>query len=130
MQNFIPYNIRVMTHASSQKLMPAPVATPGPRMVEGTPFASFQAHMLSFRDRVATMLDQSSAGSGLDISDIHTPVSQPYRGTWSLCFSDLFLLDCSYFESTVKASLVCGDSSVHFEGKHLCQAVWYGRKEN
>ena len=72
----LPYNIRVMTHASSQKLMPAPVATPGPRNIEGTPFASFQAHMLSFRDRVATMLDQSSAGSGLDISDIHTPVSQ------------------------------------------------------
>lgn len=46
-----------------------------PQMLDSTPFASFQAHMLSFRDRVASMLDQSSVSSALGISDIHTPVS-------------------------------------------------------
>ena len=65
------------TFASSHKLAPTSftVQTPQPHTLEDAPFASFQAHMLSFRDRVASMLDQSSETAAVDVSDIHTPVS-------------------------------------------------------
>ena len=62
--------------ASSQKRAPNTALTPG--VSECTPFASFQAHMLSFRDRFASTLDQSSASNALDMSNICTPVSCYY----------------------------------------------------
>lgn len=62
-----------ITFASSQKRAPSTLDTPHTR--EYTPFASFQAHMLSFRDRFASTLDQSSPSNALDMSNIYTPVS-------------------------------------------------------
>ena len=62
-----------ITFASSQKRAPSTLDTP--HMTEYTPFASFQAHMLSFRDRFASTFDQSSPSNALDMSNIYTPVS-------------------------------------------------------
>ena len=56
-------------------LAPSSFTVHTPHALEGTPFASFQAHMLSFRDRVASMFDQSSETTAIDVSDIHSPVS-------------------------------------------------------
>lgn len=65
-----------LTFTPSHKLAPSPLTAQTLTMLDNTSFTSFQAHMLCFRDRVASMLDQSPVTSALDNSDICTPVSQ------------------------------------------------------
>ena len=75
---FCYYRTNSITFASNQKTARTPLTVHTPHVTETTPFASFQAHMLSFRDRFASMLDQSSASNALDVSNIYTPVSCCY----------------------------------------------------
>lgn len=63
-----------ITFASSHKLAPTPSVSRTPQLLDDTQLG-FRAHMLSFRDRIASMHDRSPAAGGLDISNIHTPVS-------------------------------------------------------
>lgn len=106
-----------ITFASSQKRVPTAVDTP--HMSEYTPFASFQAHMLSFRDRFTSTLDQSPPLNALDMSNIYTPVSCLCCTLQSMTCSCECIADHNYIKFTVKTSSGSCNSSFNFERASL-----------